>query len=98
MKVVTMVGKRTLTLSDEERVQLIEHRDHDPHPQVRERCAAMVKIADGQTAHAVAGKGLLKPRDPDTIYGWLDRYEKQGLEGLLSRLHGGQRRRFRGTR
>jgi hypothetical protein len=77
---------------------LIKHRDHDANPQVWERCAAIVKVADGQTAHAVAGKGLLKPRDPDTIYGWLDVYEKQGLEGLRSRLHGGQRRRFRRTR
>jgi len=86
-----------LTLTDDERAQLVEHRDHDSNPQVRERCAAIVKIANGQSAHAVAGQGLLKPRDPDTVYGWLDRYEKQGLEGLLSRLHGGQRRRFRGT-
>ena len=97
MKVMTMVRKRTLTLTDEEREQLIEHRDHDANPQVRERCAALVKIAEGQTAHAVARAGLLKPRDPDTIYGWLAVYEKQGLEGLLSRLHGGQRQRFRGT-
>jgi transposase len=94
---VTVVRQRMLTLTDDERAQLVEHRDHDSNPQVRERCAAIVKIANGQSAHAVAGQGLLKPRDPDTVYGWLDRYEKQGLEGLLSRLHGGQRRRFRGT-
>lgn len=95
---MTMVRKRTLSLSEDERGELIEHRDHDPNPQVRERCAALVKIAEGQTAHAVASQGLLKPRDPDTIYGWLNLYQNQGLEGLLSRLHGGQRRRFRGTR
>lgn len=94
---MTVVRQRMLTLTDDERAQLVEHRDHDSNPQVRERCAAIVKIANGQSAHAVAGQGLLKPRDPDTVYGWLDRYEKQGLEGLLSRLHGGQRRRFRGT-
>jgi transposase len=34
----------------------------------------------------------LKPRDPDTVYGWLDRYEEQGLEGLQSGRHGGNRR------
>lgn len=95
---VTVVRQRMLTLTDDERAQLVEHRDHDPNPQVRERCAAIVKIANGQSAHAVARQGLLKPRDPDTVYGWLDRYEKQGLEGLLSRLHGGQRRRFRRAR
>jgi hypothetical protein len=34
----------------------------------------------------------LKRRDPDTVYGWLDRYEAQGLEGLWSGRHGGNRR------
>jgi transposase len=40
----------------------------------------------------------LKPRDPDTVYGWLDRYEERGLEGLQSGRHGGNRRHpFRRT-
>jgi transposase len=72
---------------------LIEHRDHDPHPYVRERCAALVKIADGQSAHAVARHGLLKPRDPDTVYGWLSHYQETGLDGLLGYQQGGPRRR-----
>ena len=29
-------------------------------------------LADGMTPHAVARHGLLKPRKPDTVYGWLD--------------------------
>ena len=36
-------------------------------------------IAEGQSPHAVAQEGLLKRRDPDTVYGWLDRHERQGL-------------------
>lgn len=90
-----MVQQRTLILQDEQRQALVQQRDHSPNPQVRERCAALLKVADGQSPHAVACHGLLKPRDPDTVYGWLAIYEKEKLDGLLSRLHGGNRRAFR---
>ncbi len=90
-----MVQKRALELNETEREALVEHRDHDANPQVRERCAALLKIAAGQSAHAVARQGLLKPRDPDTVYEWLDWYEQDGLAGLLSRLQGGNHRSFR---
>ena len=88
-----MAHRRTLTLTEEERQELIEHRDHNPHPQVRERCAAMLKIAEGKSPHWVARHGLLKERDPDTVYNWLNIYEAKGLVGLIARQHGGARRR-----
>src|SRR5262249_62153732 len=57
------------------------------------------KIARGTTPHAVARQGLLKPRDPDTVYGWLQVYETQGVAGLLAHQHGGAHRRaLRGAR
>ncbi len=62
-----MPRRRTLTVTDAQRQDLIAHRDHDPRPYVRERCAAVLKVAEGQAAHAVARQGLLKPRDPDTV-------------------------------
>lgn len=83
--------RRTLTLKRELRDELIWHREHDPRPYVRERVAALLKIAAGMSPHAVARKGLLKPRDPDTVYGWLDRYASEGLAGLLQHQHGGFR-------
>jgi hypothetical protein len=86
------MSRRTVTLTDAQRQKLIHYRDHDPHPYVRERCAAIVKIADGSTPHAVARHGLLKPRDPDTVYAWLRVYETSGLAGLLARQQGGRRR------
>src|SRR5258708_34382450 len=91
---------RTLKLSTKKRKTLIEYRDHDPRPDIRERCAAILKIADGQSPHAVARHGLLRVRDPDTVYNWLNRYEKQGMEGLLSGRQGGPGHRgpFRGAR
>lgn len=81
----------TLHLHPDQRTRLVHHRDHDPRPYLRERCAAMLKIADGMTPHAVARHGLLKPRDPDTVYGWLRRYGSMGFGGLLVHQHGGAR-------
>ena len=83
---------RTLSLNEQQQQELIQHRDHDPRPYVRERCAALLKIAAGQSPHAVAQHGLLKPRDPDTVYQWLRFYEEEGLPGLVHRAHGGPRR------
>lgn len=87
-----MAHRRTLTLAPAEQHQLEDHRDHDPRPYVRERCAAVVKIAAGMSPHAVARHGLLQPRDPDTVYGWLTTYQTAGLAGLIARQHGGPRR------
>lgn len=85
--------QRTLDLTDSQRTTLQEARDHDARPFVRERSAAILKIADGASPHWVARHGLLRPRDPDTVYGWLNRYETMGFVGLLVRQHGGPRRR-----
>jgi hypothetical protein len=87
-----MPERRTLALTDEQRQRLLHHRDHDPRPYVRERCAAMLKVADGRAPHAVARHGLLRPRDPDTVYSWLGRFQRDGLPGLLAHQQGGFRR------
>jgi hypothetical protein len=87
-----MATQRTVTLSWGQRRELEQGRDHDPRPYVRERCAALLKIADGTSAHAVARHGLLKARDPATLYAWLAHYLADGLAGLTSHQHGGYRR------
>ena len=89
-----MSQRRTLALTAAQRQQLLHHRDHDPRPYVRERCAALLKIAGGRSPHAVARAGLLRPRDPDTVYHWLDRYQAEGLAGVLAHQHGGDRRNW----
>ncbi len=88
-----MPYRRTVELDAGQRATLIQHRDHDPRPYVRERCAAILRIADGVAPYWVARHGLGKPRDPDTVYAWLTRYERMGFVGLLVRQHGGVRRR-----
>ena len=85
---------RRLSLTEDQRQELVRVRDHDPRPYVRERGAAILKIAEGQSPHRVAQSGLLKPRDPDTIYAWLDRYEAEGVAGLIAHAHGGSRGRY----
>ena len=87
-----MYQRRTLALAEDERAELLYHRDHDPKPYVRERCAAVLQIAEGHSPYAVANGGLLRPRDPDTVYAWLDHYQVEGLPGLLAHQHGGNRR------
>ncbi len=73
-----------LTLDDKmERPELERVRDHHPKPYVRERAAAILKIADGLSGRAVALHGLLKPRCPDSIYDWVKDYQAEGTKGLL---------------
>jgi hypothetical protein len=59
---------------------------------MRERCAALLKIADGHSPHAVARSGLLKPRHPDTIYTWLNWYERLGIRSVWRFQRGGKHR------
>jgi transposase len=70
--------RRTLTLTDQQRAELEWARDRHPKPYLRERAAALLKIAGGQSPHAVALGGLLKPRHPQTVYAWLNRYRSDG--------------------
>lgn len=64
--------RRTLTLNEEERTYLEHVRARDPRAYLRERAAGLLKIAAGTSAHEVALHGLLKARQPDTVYQWLD--------------------------
>ena len=77
-----MAHQPILLLTDEQRAEL--HRAMLAHPKayMRERSAALLKIAAGQAPHAIAQHGLLHARDPDTVYGWLARYRANGFAGL----------------
>lgn len=77
-----MSNKRELKLTDFEETTLIEMRDHHPKPHMRERAAALLKIAGGKSVNWVAQEGLLRERKWDTVAGWLNDYEAVGLGGL----------------
>lgn len=77
-----MPQRRTLTLTTEQRTELERTVASHVKAYMRERAAALLKIADGQSPYHVAQHGLLRERDPDTVYAWLTNYEQAGLAGL----------------
>ena len=84
----------SLALTDEQRTMFIEMRDHHPKAYLRERAAALLKIAAGQVGYQVAAEGLLKRRRRDTLYTWVARYRQQGLAGLYLRRGRGRKPAF----
>jgi hypothetical protein len=86
--------RRTQTLTAAERAALVALRDHAARPYERERAAALLKIADGMTPAAVARSGLLRPRKPDTVYAWLNRYLAEGIAGVTIRPGRGRKPAF----
>ena len=75
-------------LTDQQCRELSAVRDHDPHPYRRERAAALLKVAAGASANQVARTGLLKPRQQRTVAAWMQRYQAEGLAGLVARPRG----------
>lgn len=78
-----MPKRRYFNPTDTQRKELERIRDTHEKPYMREKASALLQIADGRSPHAVALHGLLKPRDPDAVYRWLNRYEAEGAKGLL---------------
>jgi len=89
-----MPTTRQLVLTEEQIVQLAHLRDASPKPYLRERAAALLKIASGMSAAQVARRGLLRPRQPDTVYRWLNAFVAQGIEGLKVKPGAGRRPAF----
>ena len=85
---------RKITLTQEEREELEKCRNTSVLPYMRERSAALLKIANGELAAHIARNGLLRPHDPDVIYEWIKRYEENGLSGLLIRKGRGRKPAF----
>lgn len=83
-----LLMSRTLTLAATQRAELVHARDHDHRPYFREYAAALLKIAEGQSARQVALHGLHTPRHPRTVRRWLTKYEAGGLAALEQRPRG----------
>lgn len=74
--------KRILKITAEQRYELEEMRDQHARAYLRERAAALLKIAAGMSVYAVAQGGLLRRRKPDTVYNWLNTFQEKGIAGL----------------
>jgi transposase len=86
--------RHSLTLTAADHTALEDLRDHAPKAYLRERAAAILKVADGLPAAEVARTGLLRPRDSDTLYAWLQRFETEGIAGLPIRPGRGRKPAF----
>lgn len=74
-----------ITVTATQRAELQAVRDHDRRPYLRERAAAVLKVADGHSATQVAQTGLLRPHPPVVVRGWARRYLAQGIASLVRR-------------
>ena len=89
-----MPSRLKLELSPEQQQELEKLRDQSDKPYLRERAAALLKLAGGQSGLAIARQGLLKARWPDTLYEWVNRYRAQGVAGLHIRPGRGRKPAF----
>lgn len=89
-----MARPLTIELNAAQQRELEQARDHHELPHVREKAAAILKIANGQSGREVAFHGLLRHRRTDTVYGWVHRYLAEGLAGLRVRDGRGRKPAF----
>jgi transposase len=89
-----MTMTRAFDITTAERAELTRLRDAAQQAYVRERAAALLKVADGLSAARVARQGLLRPRKPDTVYSWIDRFIDEGIAGLQMRAGRGRKPAF----
>lgn len=83
-----------LALQPADEAALVRLRDTAPQPYLRERAAALLKVAAGASASAVARHGLLRRRKPQTVAAWVKRYQAEGLPGLTVRPGRGRKPAF----
>ena len=89
-----MAKHHKLELTESEIQVLVDLRDKGEPAYLRERATALLKIHQGFSPHEVARRGLLKPRDPDTVYAWLRRYREHGISGLSNKPGRGRKPAF----
>ncbi len=89
-----MAQPRCIHLTAEQAEELQRVRDHHKKAYMRERAAAILKVASGLSMLQVALHGLHKPRRYETISEWISRYECGGVEGLRVQAGRGRKPAF----
>lgn len=72
----------TNCLMPEQEEQLKHIRDTHEKAYMRERASGILKVSQGLSCRQVALTGLLKPRKPKTVRGWIKSYQSEGVDGL----------------
>ncbi len=78
-----MPYRRQVTLQPAQEQELTWALKHHAKAYVRERAAAILKVAAGVSMRQVAMNGLLQARTEEAVSEWVDRYLRDGLTGLL---------------
>lgn len=83
-----------LALSAAQRAELVALRDRGQPAHVREKAAAVLQVADGASARAVARSGVLRPRRRETIGRWVAGYRTHGIAAFAIRPGRGRKPAF----
>jgi transposase len=89
-----MPGPRKVLLTEQQQKELVKTRDHSLVPYMREKAAAILKVAEGKSMSQVGEQGLLRKVRRHAISEWIDRYEREGLVGLCVRPGRGRKPAF----
>lgn len=89
-----MPKPRCLSLSPQQRSTLLAIVNRHPKAYLRERAAALLKLADGNSVNHVACHLLLRPHHHKTVSQWLNRYQADGLAGLFIKAGRGRKAAF----
>lgn len=81
-------------LSEKQEAELEKVRHQHPKAYMRERAAAVLKVAKGETVTAVAEKGLLTRHEPETVHHWIKHYLTHGLQGWVIQSGRGRKAAF----
>ena len=83
-----------LTLTQEQKTDLLKIRDHDRKAYLRPKAGAILKVAAGEPIRQVAMYGLHKPFADETVRDWIRRYLTDGRTGLLVQKGRGRKPAF----
>jgi transposase len=89
-----MPFRRQVTLQPAQEQELTWALKHHQKAYVRERAAAILKVAAGDSMRQVATHGLLHGRTEEAVSEWIDRYLADGLSGLVVRKGRGRKPAF----
>ncbi len=86
-----MPKKLTLTLEPAQQIELTQALTKHSKPYIRERAAALLKVAAGEHYADVAASGLLTAYCRQSVASWIKRYQQEGLPGLFVRAGRGRK-------
>ena len=89
-----MSQAREIQLSPEQEQELHQVLKSHEKAYMRERAAAILKVASGSSMRQVAATGLLQVRTEEAVSDWIDRYQAEGLQGLRIRKGRGRKPAF----